>query len=157
MRWIEFGPAARRHAAPEFQLALPDGTPVTRSQYRSKRQLVLVFAQDHAQPDVHRLLQSLAAQSDELAEVPAAVYAISPNSAPPTTAIPVLVDHHSRVRHAYDDLFPSGESPSGDEPFVFILDRYGTPGFAGYGIAVADDDAGTILTHSWGLAYECPE
>ena len=157
MRWIEFGPAARRSAAPSFELALPDGTPVTRSQYRSKAQLVLVFAEDHAQPDVDRLLQSLAARHDEFTEVPAPVYAVSPDAPPGATAIPVLVDRQGQVGDAYRDLFPPGDSPADGEPFVFVLDRYGTPGFAGYGLSAPDEDAEAILTRVWGLAYECPE
>lgn len=156
MRWIEFGPAARRHAAPSFELAPPDGAPITRSQFRAKTQLVLVFATDLAQPDAKRLLQSLAARGDALAEVPAAAYAISP-AAPGEAAIPVLVDRQGRVSQTYRDLFPPGEAPPESEPFVFVLDRYGTPGFAGYGLAAPDEDAEAILARVWGLAYECPE
>ena len=155
MRWIEFGPAARRHAAPSFELAPPDGAPITRSQFRAKTQLVLVFAPDSAQPDAKRLLQSLAARGDALAEVPEPLR--DQPAAPGEAAIPVLVDRQGRVSQAYRDLFPPGEAPPESEPFVFVLDRYGTPGFAGYGLGAPDEDADAILARVWGLAYECPE
>lgn len=157
MRWIEFGPAARQHAAPSFELALPDGVPVTRSQFRSKRRLILVFARDLSEPGARRLIQSLAARSNELEEIPASAYVISPDTAPTTTPLPVLNDRHGRVSRAYRELLPPDEQLADGELFVFILDHYGAPGFAGHSPSEPDEAAEAIVTRTWGLAYECPE
>ena len=157
MTWIEFGPAGRQYGAPDFRLASTEGEVVSRTQFRQRTHLVLLFLPASLPPATGEALQRLAAARNDLAEASAALYALGVSSLAYRAALPLLVDADGAVRQAYAALFPPDQCPASDEPFVVILDRYGAPAYARRGLPDAGTISEELLTRTWGLEYECPE
>jgi peroxiredoxin len=102
--------------APAFTLPSNDGQPITRSQYRNKAGLLLIFVPSLADPSVAALLEQVAKDTERYSKLRAKVYIIShtPGNAP----LPVLTDADGTTWRAY-----SGQSAPGYG--VFVLDKYG--------------------------------
>ena len=157
MTWIEFGPAGRQYGAPDFRLTSVEGETVSRAQFRQRTHLVLLFLPASWSPSTSEALQRLVAAQDDLAEASAVAYVLSAVAAPSVPALPLLVDGDGAVRQRYVALFPPEQRPASDEPFVVLLDRYGTPAYTRRGLPDVGTISEEILTRLWALEYECPE
>ena len=146
--------------APDFQLTASDGQPVTRSQFRQKKHLVLVFLPDPEMPNSQPLINALAAAHDELAQASAAVYLISAHEPADPLPLPLLIDPEGAVRQVYATLFhaalaPVSAAPADHDSFLVILNRYGVLEFAGRDLDNAASVTEDVVTRVWGLEYQC--
>ncbi len=156
MRWIELENVRRDRIAPDFRLTTAGGDPVTRTQYRHRRILALLFWPDPAADDAHAVLADLAARGDQLDLAAAVPYVIS-GTADVNSPIPVLADPGGTARAGYAALFPAADRPAAGAPFVVLLDRFGGPYYGGTGPLDPAATAQEIEDHIWIIAYDCPE
>jgi hypothetical protein len=156
MRWIELENVRRDRIAPDFRLATAGGETITRTQYRQKRILALLFLPDPASQAALAALADLAGRADQLDLAATVPYVIAP-SAIPSSPIAVLADPDGSARADYIAQFPPGERPAPDAPFVVLLDRFGGPYYGGLGTLDGSATAQEIEDHIWIIAYDCPE
>lgn len=157
MRWIELGRACQQHLAPDFRLVSAEGRAVTRAQFRHRLHLVLIFLSDASEPTARQLLDAVAALRPRLAHASAAVYVVAPTAEDRELPVPVLHDRDNAVRQRYAALLPRAERPDENEPFIVILDRYGTLAHAARGALEGTEVADEILSWVQGIQHECPE
>lgn len=116
--------------APQFSLPLADGTLITRSQYRNKSGLALIFVPSVSDPAASAIIEAVAKDADAYRKLNAKVYVIARE--PGEATIPVLHDATGEVWRVYSGLDRPGYG-------VFVLDRYG-----GVDSQIATTDAGTL-------------
>lgn len=157
MRWIELGRACQERLAPDFRLTTGDGKTVTRAQFRHRSHLILIFLPDPRAPEAQRLLADVARLRPRLGHADATVYAVSPGAQAGEAPVPVLHDSGNAVCRRYAALLPEAGRPASDEPFIIILDRYGTLAHAARGAVDRRGIAEEILSWVQGIQHECPE
>lgn len=155
MEWIELGWGCRERMAPDFRLPAADGGEVTRSEFRQRRHLVLLFLPDTAAPAAQRLAAAFHGLAPRLARAEGLVYAIAP--APTPLPIPLLLDRDGAVRQRYADFLPDTATPAPDAPFLVILDRFGGLAEVALGELARERVAHEALDWVRGLQHECPE
>lgn len=155
MRWFEPDHALHKSVAPDFNLTTPAGQAVTRSQFRQKQHLILVFLP--APGAMPTLLTELAPQQAELAQAGAVIYVVSPpGTEPADLPLPHLIDPGSAVRARYAALAPEQVGALSDESaFVMMLNRYGVLEYVGCDLAEDSATADDILARMWSVAYQC--
>ncbi|MBC7227627.1 MAG: redoxin domain-containing protein [Thermoflexales bacterium] len=162
MEWFRFSHLRRDQPAPAFRLPSAQGTVVAPSDYQGRRNLVLLLLPDLECPACRAALRNFSAHREEYEEQAAQVLVIL--TGPDAEAalgetkdwpFPVLADPGGAVRQAYTALLPV---PVGEEPLVFVLDRYRGPQ-----VALAGRDLDDPSLHreilKWLTFFEiqCPE
>lgn len=162
MEWFRFSHLRRDQPAPGFRLPSAQGGLVAPSDYHGRQNLVLLFLPDLDCPECRAALENFVAHRREYEEQAAQVLVIL--TGPDAEAVlgqakelpfPVLADPDGTVRQAYAALLPS---PVGEEPLVFVLDRYRGPQ-----VALAGRDLDDPSLHreilKWLTFFEiqCPE
>jgi hypothetical protein len=105
--------------APGFSLPTPDGLTVTRSQYRNKSGLALIFALSPGDPGIVPLLEGVAKNADAWRKLNARPYLIARgDDGAGDSPVPLLIDADGVTWRTYSGLENEGYG-------VFILDKYG--------------------------------
>lgn len=162
MEWFRFSHLRRDQPAPAFRLPSAQGVLAAPSDYYGRKNLVLLFLPDLDCPECRATLKNFAAHRQEYEEQDAQVLVIC--TGPDAEAVqgqrenipfPLLADPDGAVRQAYAALLPA---PIGEEPLVFVLDRYRGPQVALIG---RDLDAPSLHQEilKWLTFFEiqCPE
>ncbi len=162
MRWFHFSHLQRDRPAPPFRLPSSLGRPVASADYLGRHNLVLLFLPGLDRTEYQTALESFAARRQEYEEQAAQVLVIF--SGPRAESVlkeggdfpvPLLADAEGSVRRAYAALLPE---PVGEEPMVFVLDRYRGP-LAALSSPALDDPAVHREILQWLTFFEiqCPE
>jgi peroxiredoxin len=141
--------------APNFELESADGQTFTRSQFRGKSGLVLIFFEDT--PEARTLLQQIAADKDEYSQLNSRIFGIAratrdelaKTASALSLPFTLLADPHNIAWKAY-----SGS----DEPGygVFVLDLYGGADAQAIADSVAElPNAKTILQWTQAAQFKC--
>jgi peroxiredoxin len=152
---INENPLVNGTLAPNFELESIDGKTFTRSQFRNKSGLVLIFFQPI--PEAHALLDKVGEDSDEYNELNVRVFAITRATRDDlkslaTTihpSITLLADPTSEAWKAYTGSAQPGYA-------VFVLDMYG--GVDAQQLTASPDklpNAKTILGWATAAQYRC--
>ena len=141
--------------APNFELETADGQIVTRSQFRNKSGLVLVFFQ--TTPEAQQFLNNIAEDSDEYNELNVRVLGIVRASRDDLKALTAAV--HPSITLLADPTGETWKAYTGtDQPgyAVVVLDMYGGVDAQQAAISVSKlPDAKTILGWARAAQYRC--
>jgi peroxiredoxin len=165
LRRVELDRSLQNHSGPGFCLPSREGQQVSLADYRSRANLVLLFAHGLERARLQAALKAFAARRAEYEAENATVLAIvqdSPTETPslePVTDGPppqLLADPDGPVHRSYAELLP--EEPQPGQAMVFVLDRFGAPHIAFLSSEPADPVLHERLL-SWlkGIELECPE
>lgn len=133
--------------APEFELKDAAGTLFTRSQFRNKAALVLLFAPTPDDNAIRVLVEGTAALLETYRKMKVRVFMIAEH--PGSSPLPVLLDSSGAARRAYTGSDASGYG-------VFVLDLYGGVDSQIFGPdASALPDADTLLEWTQATMYKC--
>lgn len=162
MEWFRFSHLRRDQPAPAFRLPSVQGMLVAPSDYHGRSNLVLLFLPGLDCPECRAALENFAAHRQEYEEQATQVLVILTNPDAEGALgqmegfpFPVLADADGAVRQSYAALLPA---PVGEEPLVFVLDRYRGPQVALVGRDL-DDPALHREILRWLTFFEiqCPE
>jgi peroxiredoxin len=156
MHWISLRWGCRERLVPDFRLKTSGGEEVVRSQFRQRSHLVLLFLPEPAAPEAQQLMADLVALAPKFRENDAVIYALSANPAHGALPIPVLHDPEDVVRGRFASLLEQ-ELPEAGEPFLVILDRFGSLSDAARGPLGQAELAKETLSWVQGIQHECPE
>jgi peroxiredoxin len=150
---IRVSPLQYGKLAPAYELEATDGQMYTRSQFRGKSGLLLLFVQNT--PEALVLLNAIAADRDEYAELNTRILVIgldsAKNLAELANALPftVLADPNGKAWNAYSGIHDPAYG-------VFVLDLYGGADAQKIADAVSDlPDAATILQWVKAAQFKC--
>ncbi|MGB9870211.1 MAG: redoxin domain-containing protein [Anaerolineae bacterium] len=130
MEWLDFSHSQRDRPAPTFRLESSRREPVAFSDYRGRRNLVVLFLPGLDCPGCRTVLENFADRYSAYRERAAEVLAVisgpgAPSALEETYPFPLLADPDGAARQAYGALLPT---PVPDhQSIVFILDRYRAP------------------------------
>ncbi len=133
--------------APNFSLADGSGQTVTRSQFRNRAGLALIFASDLSDLVVRDLLNGIQRDQDAYQKLGAQTFVITPTSH--ESPLPTLIDANSTTWQRYAQTSEPGYG-------LFVLDRYGGVDSQIVSSAPADlPDAPTVLEWVRAAMYRC--
>jgi peroxiredoxin len=104
--------------APNFTLSDAQGRPYTRSQFRNKCGLALVFLPSTQEAASATLITELAKDADAYRKLNAKILIITRSAPPGESVFPTLHDADGKVWETYSGLSEPGYG-------VYVLDRYG--------------------------------
>lgn len=160
MAWYAFPEASRRYPAPDFCLLTSDNRWISRSDYRDRANVVLVFVHAAGCNACRQVVVQFARHYADYLARTAEVLVVWPG---PVRDVPVvslpgalhLIDVDGMTRQAYAALLPEATA---DDVLIFVLDHYGAP-YAALATPEADAPGFQQEVLEW-LAFieaQCPE